>query len=172
MSDRPWDGDVVGLVDAFRAGTRHPVEEVEATLAAVEASDLNAVCHVDADAALAAAAAADVNLPFGGVPFAVKELLGVEGWPDTEASLALADRVFGTDSLVVGRVRAAGAVPTVQTTSSEFGGVNQTTTKLHGATRNPWGTDRTPGGSSGGSAAGVAWTCAATYGEPVTPRLP
>lgn len=156
MSDRPWDGDVVGLVDAFRAGTRHPVEEVEATLAAVEASDLNAVCHVDADAALAAAAAADVNLPFGGVPFAVKELLGVEGWPDTEASLALADRVFGTDSLVVGRVRAAGAVPTVQTTSSEFGGVNQTTTKLHGATRNPWGTDRTPGGSSGGSAAGVA----------------
>ena len=51
MSDTPWTGDVVGLVEAFRAGERSPSEELEATLAAVEASDLNAVCHVDADAA-------------------------------------------------------------------------------------------------------------------------
>ena len=57
---------------------------------------------------------------------------------------------------MVARLRAAGAIPTVQTTSSEFGGVNQTTTPIHGATRNPWNTERTPGGSSGGSAAGVA----------------
>jgi len=162
MTDGPWTGDVVSLVEAFRSGERHPTEEVAATLAAVESDQLidpqlNAVCHVDAEAALAAAEHADVSLPFGGVPLAVKELLPVSGWPDTEASIALADRVADADSIPVERLRGAGgAIPTVQTTSSEFGGVNQTTTKLHGVTRNPWGRDRTPGGSSGGSAAGVA----------------
>lgn len=156
MSDAPWSGDAVSLVDAFRSGERHPREEVAATLAAVEADTLNTVCHVDGDAALAAAEQADVSLPFGGVPLAVKELLTVAGWPDTEASVALADRIATADAIAVERLRAGGAVPTVQTTSSEFGGVNQTTTKLHGVTRNPWGPDRTPGGSSGGSAAGVA----------------
>ena len=54
------------------------------------------------------------------------------------------------------RLRAAGAVLAAQTTASEFGGVNCTSTRLHGVTRNPWDTDRTPGGSSGGSAAAVA----------------
>lgn len=156
MADQPWSGDIVSLVDAFRAGERHPREEVEATLAAVAGDHLNAVCHIDGDAAIVAAEQADVAQPFGGVPLAVKELLGVRGWPDTGASVPLADGIYAEDSIVVERLRAAGAVPTVQTTSSEFGGVNQTTTKLHGVTRNPWGTDRTPGGSSGGSAAGVA----------------
>ncbi len=156
MSDGPWLGDAVSLVDAFRAGQRHPSEELEATLAAVEASQLNAVCHIDADAARRAAAQADVEAPFGGVPLAVKELRSVAGWPLTQASLPLADRRAEKDSTVVARLRAAGAIPTVQTTSSEFGGVNQTTTPIHGATRNPWNTERTPGGSSGGSAAGVS----------------
>ncbi|MEM8708380.1 MAG: amidase family protein, partial [Actinomycetota bacterium] len=156
MSDTPWTGDVVGLVEAFRAGERTPSEELEATLAAVEASDLNAVCHVDADAARAAAATADVSLPYGGVPLAVKELLAVGGWPASLGSLPLADKVFDADGISVERLKAAGAVAAVQTTSSEFGATNQTTTKIHGATRNPWNLERTPGGSSGGSAAGVA----------------
>lgn len=156
MTDAPWQGDVISLVEAFRARERHPREEVQATLDAAADDPLNAICHVDAEAALAAAERADVTLPFGGVPLAVKELLPVVGWPDTEASVALADRVADADGIPVERLRAAGAIPTVQTTSSEFGGVNQTTTKLHGATGNPWGPDRTPGGSSGGSAAGVA----------------
>ena len=64
-------------MEAFRAGERSPSEELEATLAAVEANDLNAVCHVDAEAAREAAAA-DVSLLYGGVPLAVKELLAVE----------------------------------------------------------------------------------------------
>ncbi len=156
MIDKPWQGDMVSLVDAFRSGERHPSEELAATLAAVADSELNAVCHIDAEAAMAAAETADVSAPMGGVPIAVKELLKVGGWPDTEASVALADRVAAADSTVVSRLRIGGAIPAVQTTSSEFGGVNQSTTKLHGATRNPWGADRTPGGSSGGSAAGVA----------------
>ena len=119
-------------------------------------SELNAVCHVDADAARAQAVAADVSLPFGGVPIGVKELEPVDGWPFTEASLVFADRVSSFDSTQVTRLRAAGAVVAAQTTASEFGGVNCTSTKLHGTTRNPWDTARTPGGSSGGSAAAVA----------------
>jgi len=156
MTDTPWQGDVVGLVEAFRAGERSPLEELEATLTAVDASELNAVCHVDAEAATEAARRADVSLPYGGVPLAVKELLATAGWPATQASVALRDQVFDHDSVSVERLRGAGAIPAVQTTSSEFGGTNQTTTKLHGATRNPWDLERTPGGSSGGSAAGVA----------------
>ncbi len=156
MADQPWQGDMVSLVDAFRNGERHPREEVAAVLSAIEDSSLNAVCHVDAETSVALADAADVGLPFGGVPFGVKELLAVAEWPDTEGSLALADRVFGADSTVVSRLRSAGAIPAAQTTSSEFGGSNQATTRLHGASRNPWGRDRTPGGSSGGSAGGVA----------------
>ncbi len=156
MPDTPWTGDIVSLVNAFRSGDRHPIDELDATLAAVAASELNAVCHIDADAAREAAAAADTNLPFGGVPLAVKELLAVAGWPAAAGSLPLADRTFVEDSVSVRRLKAAGAVAAVQTTSSEFGGTNQTTTKIHGATRNPWNPERTPGGSSGGSAAGVA----------------
>ena len=86
MTDTPWQGDAVGLVEAFRAGERSPVEELEATLAAVEASELNAVCYVDDEAARAAAASADVTLPFGGVPLAVKELLAVGGWPASSST--------------------------------------------------------------------------------------
>ncbi len=152
----PWLEDACALVDAFRGGTLSPSEALEGSLAAIEASDLNAVCHLDVEAARAQADAADVSLPFGGVPMGVKELEHVAGWPYTEASLVFADRMSAFDSTHVTRLRAAGAVLAAQTTSSEFGGVNCTSTKLHGVTRNPWDTDRTPGGSSGGSAAAVA----------------
>jgi aspartyl-tRNA(Asn)/glutamyl-tRNA(Gln) amidotransferase subunit A len=156
VSDLPWQGDACSLVDAFRSGERSPVEELDATIGAVERSELNAFAHLDVDAARAAAAAADVGLPFGGVPIGVKELQAVAGWPATEASLALADRVSDADTTMVARLRGAGAVLFGQTTSSEFGGVNLTRTKLHGITRNPWSLERTPGGSSGGAAAAVA----------------
>jgi aspartyl-tRNA(Asn)/glutamyl-tRNA(Gln) amidotransferase subunit A len=86
----------------------------------------------------------------------VKELESVAGWPRTEASIPLKDRVATTDSTLVTRLRAAGAVLPGLTTSSEFGGVNLTRTKLNGATRNPWGLQYTPGGSTGGSASAVA----------------
>ncbi len=151
-----WSGDAVSLVEAFRAGERTPVEELEATWAAIDASELNAVCFEDRDAALDAARSADVSLPFGGVPVGVKELDHVEGWPDTGGSVMWADRVASYTSTKVQRLLDAGAVLAAQTTSSEFGGLNQTWTKLHGATENPWKAGRTPGGSSGGSAAGVA----------------
>ena len=156
MTDEPWLGDACSLVDAFRAGTLTPTEALDASLAAIEASGLNAFSHLDADAARAAAASADVSLPFGGVPMGIKELEPVDGWPYTEASLVFKDRIAEHDSTQVTRLRAAGAVLAGQTTASEFGGINCTSTKLHGTTRNPWDPERTPGGSSGGSAAAVA----------------
>lgn len=151
-----WDGDAVGLVDAYRRGERHPLEELDASLAAIEASDLNAFSFTDADQARAVAQRADVSEPFGGVPLGIKELDQKRGWPDTEACVALADQVADYTLTHIERLEAAGCVPVGLTTASEFGGVNLTRTVLNGATLNPWAKDRTPGGSSGGSASAVA----------------
>ncbi len=151
-----WQGDAVGLVEAFRSGERSPVDEVEAVLAAIDRSELNAFSFVDADGARARAAAADTSLPLGGVPIGIKELNQVEGWPHTSASLVFADRTATQTSTMVRRLIEAGANPVGLTTASEFGGINVSTTPLNGVTRNPWDPEATVGGSSGGSAAAVA----------------
>ncbi|MCU1448797.1 MAG: amidase, Asp-tRNAAsn/Glu-tRNAGln amidotransferase subunit [Acidimicrobiales bacterium] len=156
MADTPWLGDACSLVEALRAKELSPVEALDASLAAIEGSELNAFSHVAADEARAAAEKADVSLPFGGVPTAVKELQRVKGWPFTEASLLFKDHVADVDGTEVARLRDAGAVLVGLTTASEIGFVNYTSTKLNGTTRNPWNLDRTPGGSSGGSAAAVS----------------
>jgi aspartyl-tRNA(Asn)/glutamyl-tRNA(Gln) amidotransferase subunit A len=156
MTDAPWLGDTVSLVETFRRGERSPLEELEATLAAIGSSELNAFSHIDAERARAAAASADVSQPFGGVPMGVKELDSVEGWPATEASLVFADRRATFTSTMMQRIQAAGAVPVGQTTASEFGGLNVSVTKLNGITHNPWQQGRTAGGSSAGSSAAVA----------------
>ncbi|MDH3706979.1 MAG: amidase family protein, partial [Acidimicrobiia bacterium] len=152
----PWTGDACSLVEAFRAGERSPVEELDASLAAIEASDLNAFSYLEPEQARAAAAAADVSLPFGGVPTGIKELERVQGWPETEGSLVFRDRRSLVDSVHVQRLRAGGAVPVGLTCASEFGGLNVSVTRLNGVTHNPWQRGRTAGGSSGGSAAAVA----------------
>jgi len=156
MADSPWTGDACSLVDAFRAGERSPLEEVDATLAAIEASELNAFSYLDPERARETAAAADVSLPFGGLPIGIKELEPVEGWPATHASLVFKDAVGDHDGLQVTRLRAAGVVPVGMTTASEFGGLNVSATKLNGVTGNAWDPTRTAGGSSSGSAAAVA----------------
>ena len=157
MGDTPWLGDAVSLVEEFRAGRRSPLEELRATYDAIEASDLNAFCHLPREEAEAAARAADVSKPFGGVPIGVKELDEVTGWPYSQACLPFKDRVGEQTSIMVQRVRdAGGAVLAGQTTASEFGGVNLTRTVIHGTTHNPWQHGKTPGGSSGGTAAAVA----------------
>ncbi|MEO6468731.1 MAG: amidase family protein, partial [Acidimicrobiia bacterium] len=95
MTDAPWDGDAVSLVEAFRSGERTPLEELDATLAAIDSSDINAFSHLDPDAARKAAANADVTQPFGGLPIGIKELDHVHGWPATEASVPLKDDIAG-----------------------------------------------------------------------------
>ena len=155
--DGPWQGDACGLVEAFRRGDRSPTEELAAVYAAIEASDLNAFSRLHREQAEHAARAADVSLPFGGVPIGVKELDQVAGWPDTHACVVFRDQVAPHTSTNPGRARdRGGAVLMGQTTASEFGGVNVTRTVLNGVTHNPWQHGRTPGGSSGGTAAAVA----------------
>lgn len=157
MTDAPWTGDACSLVEAFRAGERSPAEELEASLAAIEASDLGAFVHVDTERARATAAAADVTKPFGGVPIGVKSLDQVEGWPDTEESLVFAHRTADRTSTHMTRMFGdGGVVPVGQTLASEFGGLNVSTNRLHGTCHNPWQRGRTAGGSSGGSSAAVA----------------
>ncbi|MFZ4517315.1 MAG: amidase [Microthrixaceae bacterium] len=157
MPDTPWLDDACSLVEAFRAGDRSPVEETEATIAAIEASDLNCFSFLDPERALEAARSADVSKPFGGVPAGIKELDQVEGWPDTGASLVYEHRRADVTSESVRRfLTDGGAVPVGLTTASEFGGLNVSVTKLNGVTHNPWQQGRTAGGSSGGSASAVS----------------
>jgi aspartyl-tRNA(Asn)/glutamyl-tRNA(Gln) amidotransferase subunit A len=157
MTNTPWLGDACSLVEEFRAGRRSPREEMQATLQAVKNSKLNAVSFVDEEGALERASRADISLPFGGIPMGVKELDNVTGWPATEASVPFADRkATYTGTMVTRLIERGGATHFGLTTASEFGGVNVTRTVLNGVTRNPWNLERTPGGSSGGGAAGVA----------------
>jgi Asp-tRNA(Asn)/Glu-tRNA(Gln) amidotransferase A subunit family amidase len=152
----PWLNDACTLVDAYRAKELSPLEALHECIEAMEASPLNAFSYTDFEHAREAARRADVSLPFGGVPFGVKELEKVDGWPYTQASVIFKNRVAGHDDTSVTRLREAGAVLAAQTTAPEFGGINCTSTELHGTTRNPWNHERTPGGSSGGTAAAVA----------------
>ncbi len=160
-----FERDAWELADAVRAGDSTAKELLETHLERIERINpaLNAVCHLDVDAARARAEAVDAEVaaggdpgPLAGVPIGVKELASVEGWPETEASLIYEHRIAAHDDTEVARLRGAGAVLVGQTTASEFGAVSFTNTPLHGITRNPWNPDHTPGGSSGGSAAAVA----------------
>lgn len=152
----PWQGDVVGLVEEFRRGSRSPADELAAAIEAIERSRLNAFCYLDREGAMRLAGRVDLNLPLAGVPFGVKELERVDGWPLADGSELLAWRRARRTSTNVRRLVAAGAIPVGQTTSSEMALGPFTAAPLHGVTRNPWDLTATPGGSSGGSAAAVA----------------
>ena len=92
-----------------------------------------------------------------GVPFGVKDLEDCAGMPTSQGSLLfLGDGPVAADSIHVARLRAAGAIPLGKTAAPEFGTLQYTRTKALGVTRNPWDPSRTPGGSSGGTAAAVA----------------
>lgn len=95
--------------------------------------------------------------PFTGVPFLLKDLLGdFADVPQTMGSRACKNFIPARDSELVKRYKNAGLVILGKTNTPEFGLVGYTEPEFHGPTRNPWNTDHTPGGSSGGSAAAVA----------------
>jgi len=141
-------------------------ELVRTCLEAVEHHNgrLNAFVHVDADLALAEARVVDAAVrdgeplgPLAGVPFGVKDLEDCAGMPTTKGSRWFAGGPPKTaDSLHVGRLRAAGAIPIGKTAVPEFGAWAYTASPLLGVTRNPWDPSVTPGGSSGGSTAAVS----------------
>src|SRR5580765_2334021 len=120
MADTPWLGDACSLVEAFRAGELTPTEALDASLAAIEGSKVNAFSYVAEEQARSSAAKAEVSLPFGGVPMAIKELQRVKGWPFTEASLLFKDEKADVDGTEVARLREAGAVLVGLTTASEI----------------------------------------------------
>ena len=97
-----------------------------------------------------------MTLPFGGVPFGDQGARAGRGLALHRGLHDLQGPDLRPRRHLVTRLRAAGAVLAAQTTASEFGGINCTSTELHGTTRNPWDPARTPGGSSGGTAAAVA----------------
>jgi amidase len=150
-------GDLAALV---RGGEVSARELVEVSLERIEAlqPDLNAFVHVDAEGALTTADAVEAGdeRPFAGVPIAVKDTAAVAGMPYTLGSDAFGDFVPGHDAFVVRRLREAGFVIVGKTNLPEFGILPVTEPRRFGPTRNPWDTERTPGGSSGGAAAAVA----------------
>lgn len=161
------DSAIHELAPLIRTGEVSPVALLEACLARIEATDpaLHAFLLLRADAARAAAGAAEREIaagnwrgPLHGVPFAVKDLLDVEGLPTTAGSLHLRDNVARETATVVGRLAEAGAVFLGKLHMVEFAFGGWGTNAHLGAPRNPWDlkVHRSPGGSSSGSGVAVA----------------
>ncbi|MCU1427877.1 MAG: hypothetical protein JWL83_1877 [Actinomycetia bacterium] len=157
--------DAWQLADAIRDDEFSAADVLDTYVQRIKEFDgeLNAFCHLDVDAARRRADEIDAAVRegrdpgrFAGVPMGVKELASVQGWPYTHGSLLYKDEIASHDGTEIARLRAEGAVLVGLTTAPEFGSTNWTRTFLHGTTRNPWDPERTPGGSSGGSAAAVA----------------
>jgi len=151
------------MAEAVRTGTVTAVELVEESLHRITEVDpqVNAFTIVLAERARESARAADArrgqDLPLLGVPVSVKDHIWMAGAPATNGSLAWAGYVPPADAVPVARLQAAGAVVVGKTNNPEFCYRGYTDNDLHGLTSNPWSLDRTPGGSSGGAGASVAY---------------
>lgn len=146
------------LAARVRSGDLNPVDLVTESLRRIDAArGLNAVTAVYDEQALAAAASHPRTGALAGIPFLVKDMARVAGHVTTSGSMLYADGdPDATDDMVVARLRQAGAILVGRTNSPEFGATAFTSNKVFGATRNPWNTEKSPGGSSGGSAAALA----------------
>jgi amidase len=148
------------LAARVRDGSFTAREAIEAALRRIEAIDsqIGAFIELDADAALAEADAIEPGdpRPFAGVPIAIKANTAVAGLCMNFASRFLAGHRPTHNAYLVRRLRDAGFVVLGTTNMAEFGILPTTEPRHTGVTRNPWDTARTPGGSSGGSAAAVA----------------
>lgn len=154
-----------GAQAALSSGRTTAVELVRATLGRIEALNptLNAFLRVDEAGALADAQASDLRRKNGGVlgaldgvPVGLKDLICTKGLETTAASAMLAGWKPPYDATVVGKLREAGAIVLGKLNLDEFAMGSSNETSAFGAAKNPWDTSRTPGGSSGGSAAAVA----------------
>jgi aspartyl-tRNA(Asn)/glutamyl-tRNA(Gln) amidotransferase subunit A len=153
------------LTGLIRRREVKPSEAVAHAIARIEALNgrLNAFCAMCAEQAMDEARAMDERLArrdeiglLAGAPLAVKDLEEVTGMATTFGSKPFRGNVATEDAIEVARLRAAGAIVVGKTNTPEFGHSVFTRNLLYGVTRNPWKLERTPGGSSGGSAAAVA----------------
>ena len=152
------DLTVTDLREQLRSRAASPVEALDALEQRIAAVDphIHGYLNRDLEQARALAAKADVMLPLGGVPIAIKDVLNVLGQPCTCASKILRGYVAPYDATAIARLRAAGAIPFGRTNMDEFAMGSSTENSSVQVTANPWDLSRIPGGSSGGSAAVVA----------------
>jgi aspartyl-tRNA(Asn)/glutamyl-tRNA(Gln) amidotransferase subunit A len=155
------------LVAGYRTGAFSPVEVVRETLENIEALNpaLNAFVFLDVDGAVASSWKSEARWMRGepaglldGVPTTMKDLAFVRGWPRYGGSNTTAENPVpdAFDGPPAARLRESGAVLLGKTAQPEFAWKGLTDSPRFGITRNPWDLTRTPGGSSGGAAAGVA----------------
>jgi Asp-tRNA(Asn)/Glu-tRNA(Gln) amidotransferase A subunit family amidase len=151
--------DAVGIAELIRRREITAAEALEAALARADGVNaaLNAINLPMTDAARELAAAPAGEGPLAGVPFLLKDISAyAQGWPTSAGSKLFATAPAAADNAIVAAYRAAGLVVFGKTNTPEFGLEPVTEPELFGPSRNPWNTERTPGGSSGGSAAAVA----------------
>ncbi|WP_025274287.1 Asp-tRNA(Asn)/Glu-tRNA(Gln) amidotransferase subunit GatA [Haloglycomyces albus] len=165
MSERIIDKTAAELADDIRDGKLTSVEVTQAFLDRIAEVDdtVGAFLTLDAEGALKAAAEVDTALgagerlsPLAGVPIAVKDLFVTKGLRTTASSKILEDWIPPYDGTIVSRLRQAGLPILGKTNLDEFAMGSSTEYSAFGATKNPWDTDRIPGGSGGGSAAAVS----------------
>ena len=166
---------VAQLSRMYETGAVSPVEVAQETLRRIERLDpqLNSYLTVTAELALAQARQAEAEIrggckrgPLHGVPYAAKDLLDTRGIRTTVGSKILADRVPNSDAAVIAKLSAAGAVLIGKTGMHEWAYGITSSNPHFGPVRNPWNTERIPGGSSGGSAAALAaGLCAFSLGS-------
>jgi aspartyl-tRNA(Asn)/glutamyl-tRNA(Gln) amidotransferase subunit A len=158
------------LLGLYRSGQASPVEATQAVLQRIARLNplLNAFCLIDEAAAMASAHLSEARwqahrrsgaavLPLDGVPLSIKDLILTQGWPTLRGSKTVnPDQPWEVDAPVSARLREAGAVLLGKTTTPEFGCKGETNSLLTGISRNPWNTEHTPGGSSGGASAAVS----------------
>jgi aspartyl-tRNA(Asn)/glutamyl-tRNA(Gln) amidotransferase subunit A len=147
--------DLQSLLRRREISAREVIDALRERIEAVD-GEIGAYLSLDIDAATKEAKDANVDLPLGGVPLAIKDIINVMAQPCTCGSKILQGYRANYDATVVQKLRAAGAIPFGKTNLDEFAMGSSTENSAMKLTRNPWDLSRVPGGSSGGSAAAVA----------------
>ena len=158
--------DAASMGAAIAAGELSSVQATQACLDQIAATDerYHAFLHVAGEQALASAARVDAAVaagdelpsPLAGVPLALKDVFTATDMPTTCGSRILEGWISPYDATVTARIREAGIPILGKTNMDEFAMGSSTENSAYGPTRNPWDTDRVPGGSGGGSAAALA----------------
>ena len=172
--------DAASMGAAIAAGELSSVQATQACLDQIAATDerYHAFLHVAGEQALAAAARVDAAVaagdelpsPLAGVPLALKDVFTATDMPTTCGSRILEGWISPYDATVTARIREAGIPILGKTNMDEFAMGSSTENSAYGPTRNPWDTDRVPGGSGGGSAAALAAFVKQRVGSVKTPK--